>query len=411
MVKHWADTSALLHQRGLIDPQVDIGISTITVQELEHIKNSNETENTKYAAREAVRSILTSNKFEVVMTDNRKIDKMLRKYSFLSNIPDHRILCAAEIYACEQGYNIIFMTSDALQYLFALQMPHLNAAYPMGTEQVERREEPWTGWGKYYPNEQEMALLYADPKINSLKCKTNEFVEIFEEGQLKDIMFWTGQEYRKLKYKEFVAPTGERISPRNIEQKMYLDLLQNDDIPIKLCIGRFGTGKSMFAETWGTHQLQQGKFDKIVFVKNNLDVKGAGKLGILPGDEIDKQYPWLRQIEDHLGPQLFEQYLNEGKIEPAHLSTLRGRDLKNCLILVDEAENLLTTNIQLLLGRVAEGSQIIFCADVKQCDYKDQKMSGIPKLIEGLAGNPLFGMVKLIKSERSQVAACADYLD
>jgi predicted ribonuclease YlaK len=121
----------------------------------------------------------------------------------------------------------------------------------------------------------------------------------------------------------------------------------------------------MFAETWGTHQLQQGKFDKIVFVKNNLDVKGAGKLGILPGDEIDKQYPWLRQIEDHLGPQLFEQYLNEGKIEPAHLSTLRGRDLKNCLILVDEAENLLTTNIQLLLGRVAEGSQIIFCADVK----------------------------------------------
>ena len=192
---------------------------------------------------------------------------------------------------------------------------------------------------------------------------------------------------------------------------MYLDLLQNDNIPIKLCIGRFGTGKSMFAETWAAHQLQLGKYDKIVFVKNNLDVKGAGKLGILPGEEIDKQYPWLRQIEDHLGPQLFEQYLNEAKLEPAHLSTLRGRDLKNSLILVDEAENLLTTNIQLLLGRVAEGSQIIFCADVKQCDYKDQTMSGIPKLIQGLAGNPLFGMVKLIKTERSPVAACADYLD
>ena len=192
---------------------------------------------------------------------------------------------------------------------------------------------------------------------------------------------------------------------------MYLDLLQNDKIPIKLCIGRFGTGKSMFAETWAANQLTQGKYDKIVFVKNNLDVKGAGKLGILPGDEIDKQYPWLRQIEDHLGTQLFEQYLDDGRLEPAHLSTLRGRDLKNCLILVDEAENLLTTNIQLLLGRVAEGSQIIFCADVKQCDYKDARMSGIPKLISSLAGNPLFGMVKLIKSERSAVAACADALD
>lgn len=410
--KHWADTSALLHQDGLLNPQVKIAISAITIQELEHIKNSDkETEQIKFKAREAVRSILTSDKFEIVMSDNRKIDKMLKKYPFLSNLNDHRIICAAELYAIEEGRDMIFMTSDALQYLSALHIPHLMAVYPMGTEMHDKHEDTWAGWGKYYPNEQDMALLYQDPKINILKCKINEFAEIYEGSQLKDILFWTGQEYRKIKYKDFTAPTGEHISPRNMEQKMYLDLLQNDEIPIKLCIGRFGTGKSMFAETWAAHQLQQGKYDKIVFVKNNLDVKGAGKLGILPGDEIDKQYPWLRQIEDHLGPQLFEQYLNEGKLEPAHLSTLRGRDLKHCLILVDEAENLLTTNIQLLLGRVGEGSQIIFCADVKQCDYKDTKMSGIPKLIEGLAGNPLFGMVKLLKSERSAVAACADALD
>ena len=409
-IRHWADTSALLHQP-LLDPQTKIAISSITLSELEHIKNSDkESEQTKFRAREIVRSILTSNNFDVILTDNKRIDKMLKKYPFLSNINDHRIICAAELYANDMGKDIIFLTSDSLQYLFALNMPHLDATYPMGNEPTFNQGE-WAGWGKYYPNEQDMTLLYADPKINILKCKTNEFAEIYEGSQLKDILFWTGQEYRKIKYKDFTAPTGEHISPRNIEQKMYLDLLQNDEIPIKLCIGRFGTGKSMFAETWAAHQLQFGKYDKIIFVKNNLDVKGAGKLGILPGDEIDKQYPWLRQIEDHLGPQLFEQYLNEGKLEPAHLSTLRGRDLKNCLILVDEAENLLTTNIQLLLGRVGEGSQIIFCADVKQCDYKDAKMSGIPKLIEGLAGNPLFGMVKLLKSERSAVAACADALD
>ena len=408
-IKHWADTSALLHQ-SLTESQVKITISSITLQELEHIKSSDkENESVKFKARELVRLILTSNKFEVITADNKKIDKMLKKYHFLNDINDHRILCAAELDAEEQKRNVIFITNDALQYLFAQQMPHLKPVYPMG--QILNESTEWAGWGKYYPNAQEMAMLYADPKINILKCKINEFAKIYEDTQLKDVLFWDGNEYRKLKYKDFTAPTGEHISPRNIEQKMYLDLLQNDNIPIKLCIGRFGTGKSMFAETWAAHQLQLGKYDKIVFVKNNLDVKGAGKLGILPGDEIDKQYPWLRQIEDHLGPQLFEQYLNEGKLEPAHLSTLRGRDLKHCLILVDEAENLLTTNIQLLLGRVAEGSQIIFCADVKQCDYKDEKMSGIPHMINGLAGNPLFGMVKLIKSERSQVAACADLLD
>jgi hypothetical protein len=112
---------------------------------------------------------------------------------------------------------MIFLTSDALQYLFALHMPHLMATYPMGAEEAFKQNEDWAGWGKYYPDEKEMALLYADPKINILKCKTNEFAEIYEGTQLKDVLFWNGQEYRKLKYKDFTAPTGEHISPRNIE--------------------------------------------------------------------------------------------------------------------------------------------------------------------------------------------------
>ena len=163
--------------------------------------------------------------------------------------------------------------------------------------------------------------------------------------------------------------------------------------------------------SYALYEVQQGNFDKIIFVKNNLEVKGAGHLGTLPGDEIAKQYPWLRQIEDHIGIQKFEEYLENGIIEPAHLSTLRGRDLKNCIILVDEAENLLATNIQLLLGRVAANSEIIFCADVKQCDYENESKSGIPRLIQRLAGHKLFGMVKLLKTERSAIAACADLLD
>jgi len=121
--------------------------------------------------------------------------------------------------------------------------------------------------------------------------------------------------------------------------------------------------------------------------------------------------PWLRQIEDHIGIQKFEEYLNDGRIEPAHLTSIRGRDLKNACIIVDEAENLLASNIQLILSRIASGSEVIFCADVKQCDYKEETMSGIPKMIRCLAGEDKFGMVRLLKTERSQVAAMADLLD
>lgn len=403
---NFLDTSAVLN--GGLKKYSHAYISPTTLTELENIKTSNKKdEHIKYLAREAIRNI-TSNTIQYEIQSQKQVNSLLRKYDFLSDINDHRILCEAELLGKKHSETILFLTSDASQYLFALQMPHLYAQL-LNDNFIEKEE--YNGWSKHFLSEKQLEKLYSDLSSNILNCKTNEFAEIYHGDQLQDILLWDGEKYRNIKYKDFVAPTGERVTPRNIEQKMYLDLLQNDDIPIKLCVGRFGTGKSMFAETWAAHQMQIGKYDKIVFVKNNLSVKGAGELGTLPGDEIDKQYPWLRQIEDHLGPQLFEQYLNEGRLEPAHLSTLRGRDLKNSIILVDEAENLLTTNIQLLLGRVSKGSQIIFCADTKQCDYKDEKMSGIPKMIEKLSGNPLFGMVRLIKSERSVVAATADLLD
>ena len=405
---NFLDTSAVLHGNCLKDFR-NIYLSPLTLQELEGIKSSNKPEEIKFLARQAIRTIIELFSIHEECFPQKKIEKLLKKYGFLSNINDHKIICEAELLGIDFGQKVNFYTYDGAQYLFAKQMPHLEAIFL--NDNTDMVEAEYCGWGKYYPNEKNMSLLYEDPKINILNCKTNEFAEIYEGQELKDILFWNGKNYRPLKYKEFTTVMGERISPRNIEQKMYLDLLQNENIPIKLCIGRFGTGKSMFAETWAISQVQLGKYDKIVFVKNNLEVKGAGTLGILPGDEIDKQYPWLKQIEDHLGPQTLEDFIMSGKLEPVHLSTLRGRDLKHCLILVDEAENLLITNIQLLLGRVGEGSQIIFCADIKQCDYKDPKMSGIPRFINCLAGNPLFGMVKLIKTERSPIAATADLLD
>ena len=104
MVTRWCDTSALLHQPGLFDPQAELAISPLTINELEHIKSStNYTDKVKYQAREAVRHILTDCNFEVVKTNQKKVDKLLKSYPFLSDINDHRILCEAELYGKEHA--------------------------------------------------------------------------------------------------------------------------------------------------------------------------------------------------------------------------------------------------------------------------------------------------------------------
>ena len=405
---NFLDTSAIL--AGAMDSFFNIYISPLVIDELEKIKtDKNKDDDIKFSARKIVRELIQEKNFEYTCFSQKEIIRELRKYDFLSDINDHHILCEAILLNKKTHQPVHFITSDGALYLFAKQIKTITSTYYVPKD--KELTEQYCGWRKYYADPDTLGDLYSDLSVNVLNCQNNEFALIYENEQVKDVLFWNGTKYRPLNYKEFTSVLGERIKPRNLEQKMYLDLLQNRDIPIKLCLAKFGTGKSFLALNYALHEVQAGRFEKIIFVKNNLEVKGAGRLGTLPGDTIAKLYPWLLQIEDMVGIEKFEELLDNGQIEPAHLSSLRGRDLKNCCIVVDEAENLLTSNIQLLLGRVAEGSEIIFCAAVKQCDYYDEKMSGITKMIERLYGKQLFGMVKLLKTERSKVAAMADLLD
>ena len=408
-IHHWADTSALLHQAGLTYPQVDIAISAITLQELEHIKEHEKDDKIKYKAREAVRAILTTGKFDVILTDNRKIDKMLKKYPFLSNIPDHRILCAAELYAIEQGHDMIFMTSDALQYLHALHMPHLEATYPMGTEIADKREDDWAGWGRYYPSEKDMALLYADPKMNVLKCITNEYAEVYENSELKDVLAWTGQEYRPLHYKEIKSDfLGQTIRPLNIEQKMAFDLLQNSNIPVKLLTGVPGSGKDflMFLHAWDL--VRSGKKDKIIYVRNLVPFKDAPEIGFLEGS-LQRKIEWgLGPIASILGEEGLKMAEEAGQIEPVNLGFIRGMSWDNVILYVSEGQNITGGGYKLLVSRCGKNSELWINGDTLQTDGKKfESNNGIERMLKAWSGDKLFGTVKLLKTERSQVAELA----
>lgn len=63
---------------------------------------------------------MTEINFEVIIPNNKRVDRLIKNYPFLSSqINDHRIICEAELYAREYDKTILFLTSDALQYLFA----------------------------------------------------------------------------------------------------------------------------------------------------------------------------------------------------------------------------------------------------------------------------------------------------
>ena len=190
---------------------------------------------------------------------------------------------------------------------------------------------------------------------------------------------------------------------------MLFDLLQNRNIPVKTIRGQFGSGKTFLALVHAMNYVKWHTFDKIVYVRNNVEVAGSQKLGALPGEQEEKLMPWLMPLADHLGgPEALTVAIENGEIEPVHLGYLRGRNFQHSIIFVDEAENLTTDNVKLIIARAEKDSEVWFLGDESQTDSDIfRKNSGIASLLNSLKGEPLFGAVELQKSERSDVAQLA----
>lgn len=400
---HFLDTSSVLN--GALNLFENIYISPLVLQELEHIKSSGTNAHTQYLARQAVRDIITSRDYKYSAISQKQIDRLLKKYNFLSNINDHRMLCEALILNSDN--QVVFVTSDGAQMLFAQELG-LQTIY---FGDLEEENTDYCGWSRHYPNEEQMAALYSTPNFNTLGVKTNEFCEIFEGDQLKDVLFWNGERYTNLKYSEFKNKfLNETIKPRNLEQKMAFHLLQNQDIKVKLLVSAWGSGKTMLALNYALDQISKGNYSRMVFVRNNIIVADTNDIGYMPGQLRDKMAIWSEVIADHVGGnEMLEQLIDEGLIETFPLSHMRGRSLRSSIVICDECENLNDKLVTLLLSRIEEDSEIIFCGDVAQIDSKKfEKNNGIRALINNLAGDPLFGMVKLIKSERGPVPRLCD---
>lgn len=202
------------------------------------------------------------------------------------------------------------------------------------------------------------------------------------------------------------------IVPRNDEQACAFDLMKDPSKTVKLLTGTWGTGKTLILVSAALEALKAGRFKRIVWIRNNVDVKDTKDLGALPGEVIDKLLPFLGPFIDHAGENSVRTMLNKGTLVVEPLQSLRGRNFDDTLIMCSEAENLTKEHIQLIIARAAEGSEVWFDADNRQRDKASfERSRGIETLIERFAGQKLFGYVHLVKSERSETAAMADLLN
>ena len=60
-------------------------------------------------------------------------------------------------------------------------------------------------------------------------------------------------------------------------------------------------------------------------------------------------------------------------VQFASTSYLRGCTFENCVIVVDEVQNMSDQELHTIMTRVGENSRIIFCGDVKQDDLTSER--------------------------------------
>ncbi len=263
-------------------------------------------------------------------------------------------------------------------------------------------------------NPNDINALY-DPKVNeTFGCLENEYlIARDEKEEVIDLFKCKNGRLAQVPFKAIESKFAGKIKPRNIQQKLGIDMLYDTDTTIKILTGKFGTGKDLLMSSAAIDLIEKGYFDKLVYVRNNIEVKNSKPIGHLPGSSNEKLLPFAMCLADHVGGVDGLSYMIEkGVVEVVHLGFIRGRDIKNSIILCSEAENLTKEHIQLLIGRVGEGSNLWINGDFKQTDLAIfERNNGLMTAIDRLKGHPRFGYVKLLKTERSETAAMADLLD
>jgi phosphate starvation-inducible PhoH-like protein len=178
---------------------------------------------------------------------------------------------------------------------------------------------------------------------------------------------------------EIIKTPKRSVIPRSKGQKEYVKALKNNQVVISN--GPAGTGKTYLAVAVALTMLLEKKVQRIIL--SRPAVEAGERLGFLPGDMKDKIDPYLRPLYDSLHDlidyEIIQKKIESGEIEIAPLAFMRGRTLKNCFAILDEAQNATETQIKMFLTRIGENSKLVVNGDPTQIDLPNKNQSGLIK--------------------------------
>ena len=204
-------------------------------------------------------------------------------------------------------------------------------------------------------------------------------MNIAKDGRLEEFLKTSDEVF-------YMTPSGRAIKPRTLGQRLYVDSLKQSELVI--CCGPAGTGKTFLGVAMAVKALKAREVSRIILTRPAIEA--GERLGFLPGDIEEKVNPYMRPIYDALsallGQEMFERYYDKGVIEVSPLAFMRGRNLDDCFVLLDEAQNTTPEQMKMFLTRLGVNCRACVCGDFTQIDLPRGVENGLKDAINVLDG-------------------------
>lgn len=204
------------------------------------------------------------------------------------------------------------------------------------------------------------------------------------------------------------------------EQSHFRDLIYSNNYDIIFCNAKAGTGKTFVAVGTANLMVQYKLFDKIIYVVSPC---AEGRLGFLPGSVTEKVSiyyeplysamqacginPYTSIIDDTLTSGKY----GEGYIKPLTDVYLRGTNLDNAIIIIEEAQNFAFPLLKKTLTRIGTNTKTIVIGHTGQIDLDNPRDSGFERYINHYKTQERCAVCELHTNHRGWVSSWADELD
>ena len=201
------------------------------------------------------------------------------------------------------------------------------------------------------------------------------------------------------------------------EQIVFRDAIYSDDYDIVFCNAKAGTGKTFVAVGTANMMVEYKKYNKIIYVVSPC---AEGRLGFLPGDVTSKASVYYEplysaMIKCGINPYtaIIDETLTslkhgEGFIKPITDVYLRGTNLDDAIVIIDEAQNFKFSLLKKTLTRLGDNTKTIIIGHTGQIDLDRDNESGFYPYIEHFKDKERCKLCELHNSHRNWVSAWAD---